>query len=537
VAGLVLGVESVPDGLAGGLLAGVNPVFGLYAYMVGTVSGALFTSSTFMTVQATGAMAIIVSDVPSVHSGEDPESALFTLSIITGVIMLVAGLLKLGSLLRWVSNAVMVGFINAVGVNIILGQLDSFSGYEAEGSNRVLRALDLLLNLGEAHGPSMLIGTVTILLIIILERTRMGALGMVVAIVATSALAIIIDRSVATLGDVTAIPGSLPLPVLPDPSLIAELIVPAAALAFVGLIQGAAISANFLNPDGRYPDASRDFVGQGVANVASGLFQGMPVGGSMSGSTLVKEAGARTKAAMVIASVVMAVCILVLGEAVAYIAMPALAGLLMLIGFRTVKPADIKAVWRTGPTQATVFAVTFTLTMLIPLQNAVLVGAGISVILYVIRQSNQVKVKEWAFDGIGRTREIDPPAEVPEQSVLVIQPYGSLFFAAAPVFESALPQVAESSRRSVVILRLRGKSDLGSTFMEVISRYAIKLRVVDSKLMIVSASPRVIEQLTITGVTDIIGIENVYPADEWLGATLARAHQDARAWIDAQTAR
>ncbi len=537
VAGLVLGVESVPDGLAGGLLAGVNPVFGLYAYMVGTASGALFTSSTFMAVQATGAMAIIVSDVPSVHSGEDPESALFTLSIITGVIMMVAGLLKLGSLLRWVSNAVMVGFINAVGVNIILGQLDSFSGYEAEGSNRVLRALDLLFNLGEAHWPSMLIGTVTILLIIILERTRMGALGMVVAIVATSALALVIDRAVATLGDVTEIPGSLPLPVLPDPSVILELIVPAAALAFVGLVQGAAISANFPNPDGRYPDASRDFVGQGFGNVASGLFQGMPVGGSMSATSLVKEAGARTKASMFIASVVMAVCILVLGEAVAYIAMPALAGLLMLIGFRTFKPADMKAVWRTGPTQATVLAVTFTLTMLIPLHIAVLVGVGISVILYVIRQSNQVKLKEWAFDGSGRMREIDPPVEVPEHSVLVLQPYGSLFFAAAPVFESALPRITESSRRSVVIIRLRGKSDLGSTFMEVISRYGIRLHAVDSKLMIVSASSRVIEQLDITGVTDIIGSENVYPSDEWLGATLARAHEDASAWIDARSAR
>ena len=73
VAGLVLGVESVPDGLAGGLLAGVNPVFGLYAYMVGTVTGAFFTSATFMAVQATGAMAIVVSDVPAVHSGDDPE--------------------------------------------------------------------------------------------------------------------------------------------------------------------------------------------------------------------------------------------------------------------------------------------------------------------------------------------------------------------------------------------------------------------------------------------------------------------------------
>ena len=109
VAGLVLGVESVPDGLAGGLLAGVNPVYGLYAYMTGTITGALFTSSTFMAVQATGAMAIVVSDVGAVHTGSDPDRALFTLAVMTGVVMLAAGIFKLGTLLRWVSTPVMVG--------------------------------------------------------------------------------------------------------------------------------------------------------------------------------------------------------------------------------------------------------------------------------------------------------------------------------------------------------------------------------------------------------------------------------------------
>jgi SulP family sulfate permease len=531
VAGVVLGVESVPDGLAGGLLAGVNPIFGLYAYMVGTVSGALFTSATYMAVQATGAMAIVVSDVPAVHSGEDPETALFTLAILTGAIMLLAGLFKLGTLLRWVSNSVMVGFINAVGVNIILGQLDSFSGYEAQGSGRVQRALDLLFHLGEAHWPSMLIGVLTIALIVALGRTRLGALGMVVAIAATSGVAAVLGPDIAQLRDITDIPRSLPLPVLPDFNLAFELLIPAAALAFVGLVQGAGISAKFPNPDGSYPDASQDFVGQGAANLAVGVLQGMPVGGSMSASSLVKEAGARSKGALILASGVMAFCVLVLGDLVGYTAMPALAGLLMLIGFRTIKPDEIKAVWRTGVTQATVFAVTFGLTMVIPLQSAVLAGAGISVILFVIRQSNSVRIKQWVLEADGRTREVDPPSEVPGNSVLVLQPYGSLFFAAAPVFERALPEVTGQSRNSAVILRLRGMKDLGTTFMEVISRYAVRLSQCGSKLVIISADDRVIEQLAITGVTALIGSDNVYPSDEWVGATLTMAYGDAMTWV------
>jgi sulfate permease, SulP family len=142
VAGLVLGVESVPDGLAAGLLAGVNPLAGLYAYLFGTIGGSLFTSSVFMAVQATGAMAIILADVPAVHEGDNTARALFTLSVLTGVVMLAAGFLRLGSALRFVSNAVMVGFISAVGVNIILGQLTNLTGYKAEGANRVIRAVN-----------------------------------------------------------------------------------------------------------------------------------------------------------------------------------------------------------------------------------------------------------------------------------------------------------------------------------------------------------------------------------------------------------
>jgi SulP family sulfate permease len=531
IAGVVLGVESVPDGLAGGLLAGVNPVYGLYAYMVGTFTGGLFTSSSFMAVQATGAMAIVVADVGIVHAAQDPGRMLFTLSIVTGVVMLLAGLFKLGSILRFVSNAVMVGFINAVGVNIILGQLDDFTGSESQGGNRVLRAFDLLRNFGEVHGPTIIIGVATIVLIVVLERTKLGPLGMVVGIIVGSALVPILGWEVAQLRDIAEIPGSLPFPVMPIFGAMPALIVPALSLAFIGLVQGAGISANFPDENGNYPDASRDFIGQGAANVAAGVFQGMPVGGSMSASSLVKSAGARSRTALLIAAVVMAVVVVVFGGAVGYIAMPALAGLLMTVGYRTIKPADIKAVWKTGMMQATVMTVTFVLTMIIPLQNAVLVGVGISMILYIINQSNRVALKRWIPDGSGNLREVEPPETVGVDEIVVLQPYGSLFFAAAPAFEELLPDVVDTTENSVVILRLRGRTDLGSTFMDVLRRYAENLTEANSKLVIISGDERIHEQLAVTRVTGAVGTENIYTSDEWVGATLKRAHNDALDWV------
>jgi SulP family sulfate permease len=533
VAGLVLGVQSVPDGLATGLLAGVNPLSGLYGYMVGTFTGALVTSSSFMAIQGTGAMAMIVADVPAVHDAGDPARALFTLSVLTGVVMLAAGLLKLGSILRFVSNAVMVGFINAVGVNIILGQLANFTGYDAQGANRVARAFDTLVSPGQLDLPTLAVGVTTIALIIVLERTRLGALGLVLAVVATSAGAAALGSGVATLNDLGVAINSLPRPEVPLLAAVPALIVPALSLAFVGLVQGASISANYPNPDGSYPDVSRDFVGQGAANVAAGILQGMPVGGSVSASALNKAAGAQSRQALVIAGLVMAIVIVAFGEIVGYVAMPALAGLLMLIGYRTIKPADLLSVWKTGIVQKAVLVVTFGLTMIIPLQYAVLVGVGLSVILHTVRQSNQITLKRWEFDTEGHILETDPPATLPANEVVILQPYGSLFFAAAPVFEAALPAVTDASRNSVVILRLRGRSDLGTTFMDVLLRYGQSLAAVASKLMVVSTNERIDEQLAVTGIADLIGPENVIRGNERLGAAVRTAHADAVAWVGA----
>jgi SulP family sulfate permease len=212
--------------------------------------------------------------------------------------------------------------------------------------------------------------------------------------------------------------------------------------------------------------------------------------------------------------------------------MPALAGLLMLVGYRTIKPADLQSVWKTGAVQKAVLATTFALTMVIPLQYAVLTGVGLSVILHVGRQSNQVTIKRWRLDPDGNLIETDPPAQLPAGEVVALQPYGSLFFAAAAALESQLPAPAGASGNSVVILRLRGRTDLGTTFMDVLHRYAQALTAAGSKLVLVSASERIQEQLRVTGVTDLIGPENIYTGDERVGATLKRAYADGTAWIE-----
>ncbi len=534
-AGLVLGVQSIPDGLASGLLALVNPVYGLYSYMTGVFTGALFTSSVFMSVQATSAMALIVASEPLVTQAPDPNVPLFTLAVLTGVLMLVAGLLKLGRLVRFVPKSVMVGFVNAVALLIILGQLDNFTGFNSAGPNRVARTFDLLRNLDQVHVPTLAAGMLTVILILTLERTRLKALGMVVALFFVSLIVPLVGADqIALARDIATIPSSLPTPVLPSLALVPALLIPALSLAFVGLVQGASISASVANPDGSYPDVSGDFVGQGAAGIAAGVLQGMPVGASMSATALVIGAGARSRLANMVAGVVIGLGILLFGWLVGLMAMPALAGLLIIIGFRTLRLGQVVTVWKTGTVQQTVMLLTFIAGLLFPLQYAVLMGVGLAVLLYVFQQSNRVRVVALRMEPGQYPVEADPPAELPGRQVTILAPYGSLFFAAAPVFNAQLPAVTDGSRNAVVILVLRGETELGSTFLEVIARYAEALRQQEGRLMLSGVAPSVEVQLERTGLLQALGRGNVFIADDRVGQALQAARDAAEQWLAGQ---
>ena len=502
------------------------------------VGATLFTSTASMAVQGTGAMAIIVADV-DLASRDDPAKSLFTLSIVTGAVMIMAGVLHFGSFLRFVSNSVMTGFITAVGVNIVLGQLDNFTGYAAEGGNRVARAFDLLFNLDNIDIPTITVGAVTVVLIVVLQRTRLGALGMVVAIGVSSALAAVFAAfgyDVALVGDIADVPGTLPFITLPVFAEIPSLLLPAVSLAFVGLVQGAGVAAAMPNEDGSPSDEAADFIGQGAGNVVAGLFQGMPVGGSMSASSLTAAAGAKSRTALLFAGATMVVVILVFSTVVELIAMPALAGLLIVVGVGTIKPSQVMAVAKTGKVPLTVMATTFVLTLIIPLQYAVLVGVGMSVVLFVINQSTHLVTKRLIIHDDGGVEEVDPPDVVPAGEVVVLQPYGAIFFASVPELLEQMPSVTETSRHSVVILRMRGADDAGSTMIDMLDSYAGELDAVDSKLMVVTDNQRVIRQLRVTGITDLIGQENIYEGTVFVGEASRRAYADALDWIAERTA-
>ena len=274
-----------------------------------------------------------------------------------------------------------------------------------------------------------------------------------------------------------------------------------------------------------------------MANIVSGLFQGTTVAGSLSATALVVSAGARSRFANIFAGLVMAVAILLFGRFVGALAMPALAGLLIVVGFRTLKPERIVMVWQTGAVQQAVMALTFFAALFIPLQYAVLLGVALAVMLYVFQQSNKVTVKAWEIGPGQYPVEKVPPSVVPADQVTTLMPYGSLFYAAAPVFSAQLPEVTDATRHAAVILVLRGQTEVGSTFLNVLTRYAEQLRQQESKLMLAGVESSVVTQMERTGILQTIGRANVFPASEGIGEALLQAVEAAEQWIATQRER
>ncbi|MFZ4701183.1 MAG: SulP family inorganic anion transporter [Candidatus Methylumidiphilus sp.] len=544
IAGLTFAVVNVPQAMAHALLAFVNPMLGIYTLMVAVPIGALFTSSVYMNVSSTAAISVAVGAALTDFPADQKMEAMIVLVLLVGVVQLLAGLFRLGFLIRFVSNSVMTGFLNGVAVLIILGQLSDLTGYRSTFSNRVAQALDLLLRIGQINVQATAIGGLALVLIVALLLTPWRRYAFIIGVVVTTVLLAILSlpamptaayfAGVPTVGDIASIDRSLPELVRPQLSLFLSLLLPAFSVAIIGLIQGAGVSQGTPNPNGRYPDVSRDFIGQGAANIATSFVGGIPAGGSISGTALTMGAGAKSRWTNIFAGLFVAVIVLLAAPLVERVPMPSLAALLIVAGYQGLRVQEAVLAWNTNKISKVVMSVTFVATLLVPLQFAILLGMAISIVLHVFRESNKVVVTQWLLQPEGFPLEQPAPKRLPSHQLTLLHVYGSLFFAAAKSMEEMLPEVGDATH-AVVAINLRGKSQIGSTFVTVLQHYSQALQNQDSKLMLVGVDPAVRDQLAKTGVLKLIGEENVFLATPQLGTALNQAVAAATAWIGRPT--
>jgi SulP family sulfate permease len=529
IAGLTAAIAGIPDGMASATLAGVSPVYGLYNLMVGTPIAAIFTSSVKMAVINASAMALVAYDALAGYSGEEQVEALVTLTLLVGLFMLLLGVLKLGWLTRFISNSVMRGFLTGIAIVIILGQLSDFTGYAIQGDNYLADVIDLLRNISQVDPATLAIGVLTIVIILILDRTPLKSFSMLIALIVGAVLVKLL--SLDTVALVGEIPEGLPRPMLPNISLIPDLLLYAIAIGIIGLVQAAGVSQGYPNPDGKYPNPDGDFRGQGIGNTIASFFQGLPIGGSVSGTALVVGAGAQSRWANIFTGIFVAIGVVLFATQIANLPMTCLAAILILAGIQAIKPVEIRKVWNTNNLSAAVFLLTLVATLFLPVQRAIFLGVLIQIFLFIFQSAERMTIMELVPTEDGDFEERPAPKALPSDRVTVLLPYGSLFFAAAIDFEEEAPSAEEANHAAVVVI-LRDRLRLGSTAIAVFERYAKAIQQNGGRLYLAMVSDSVRKQLERTGALGVIGADNVLPAGDRILASLRQAYLEAEAWLE-----
>lgn len=495
IAGLTGAIASTPQSMAFALIAGVNPMYGLYTAIVATITGAIFGHSSTMTVGTTNALALVVA---STLTGLDQAIAieqLFVLTLLVGIFHLSFGLLRIGSLVRFVSNAVMTGFIAGAALLIIFGQLRYLNGYTPAGDTSLLRVIDWLQHLHQSDVTILAASAISAVTMLAVRRTQYKTLATLIGIIVTSGIAVLAGwGDVTIVRDIAIIPATVPAPQLPQLRYAADLIPAAFAIAILGAVQSAALLNMLPEKHGQRPRINRDFIGMGIANMAGSLFQTMPACGSLSRTAVNIAAGAQTRWSNVFAGVFVALFLLVFGRLIEYVTLSALGVMLIIAATGLIRPAEIRLVWKSAPAARIAMVITFATALVFPIEYSIYAGVFISLMMYLYASSEQVNVTRLIPIDETRFRVDAVPSRLPDHEVTVLAIQGHLYFAAISRLEKLLPDPWRS-QGSVVIIRLRDCDFLASTGIHFFERYEAALRHNGGQLILTGLSHRLYTQL------------------------------------------
>jgi SulP family sulfate permease len=325
---------------------------------------------------------------------------------------------------------------------------------------------------------------------------------------------------------------------VPDFSLVPQLALGSVSVALVALAQGAGISTAVPNPDGSKASQSRDFLGEGLGNLAGSFFQSMGTGGSLSRTGISVGAGANSRWGGVFAGLWLGLILMLFGSSAEKVPLAVIGGMLVVIGIELIvaRVPSARLVIRTGAWQSiAAMALTFFSALVIPLQYTIFLGALLSLLLYVGASARKLTLQQIARleDGSWEIRAA-PEALAPNQvTVLVVQ--GLDFFAEIPTLEDQMPPARGISGAAVVLV-LRDVQRVTSTTINWLERYSQSLRDNGSVLMLADVNPAVLDTFKKSGTLDVIGAENVFPATTKVLGAENMAWNAARTWIEQRPA-
>ncbi len=393
-AGLTVAVIMLPQAVAFAFIAGLPPQMGLYAAIVASLVGGLWGSSNQLQTGPTNTLSLLVLSILL------PLAAVNTidywvlagmLAIMAGLIQLVMGLLRLGLLVNFVSESVIVGFTAAAGILIFFNQLRIIFRLSFPTTPMLYEtAQNLVINIRDVHLISLTIGLGVIVFILILRRINPRIPAALLAIVLAALVVVVFDldqRGVIVVGELPK--GLPPLSSLPLFKLgnYSKLFTGALAIAAIGLVESMSIARSVSSQTGQRLDNNQEFIGQGLANFASGMFSGYAVAGSFTRTAVNHQAGARTAVSNVFAGFIVLAVLLVFGSFAGYIPLSALAGVVILVAVGLIHREEILRIWHGVTADRVIMVITFIATLTIPLEYAVLLGILLSLGFYLLRTS------------------------------------------------------------------------------------------------------------------------------------------------------
>lgn len=451
---------AVPQAMAYAIIAGVHPQYGIYACMLPVILAALWGSSRFMAAGPTNAISMVIFStmatvsVGGVHILNLPEEVrmtyIFGLALFCGLIQVGMGLARLGDLANFISHSVMVAFTTGAALLIGMGQVKTVLGIPGPKKAGFFHQIfDVLHGLPQANYWCVGLAALTIVLAISFKRVsrRFPASLAALAVVTAIAWYFKVDQhGVRLVGIIPNVIPPLSVPPAFDLSAVRDLFMPALALALLGTVESLAIGKQLASVRNDCFDGSQELIGQGLANMAAGVTSGIPGCGSFTRSALMVTSGGRTRMGTVFSGVLALPMLFVLAPFFAWLPLPALGGILLIIAAGMIDIEAIRLCLVATRIDRIVLSMTFASTLIFDLEKAIFIGVLLSLVLFIYKTAHPRVRRLRANDPLLR----DAPAGRPDGiAVYVIE--GTLFFGAIHELERQLYEEDEEPARLVVL--------------------------------------------------------------------------------------
>ncbi|ENM5793794.1 SulP family inorganic anion transporter [Vibrio mimicus] len=514
-AGLIVGVVALPLAMAFAIASGVKPEQGIYTAIIAGIIVSLFGGSRVQIAGPTGAFIVILAGIVAEHGIAGLQIA----TIMAGFILVILGLARLGSIIRYIPDPVIVGFTSGIGVIIWVGQWRDFFGLpEIKGEHFHQKLIAIFYAFPQFHLTTTLLALLSLALVIFGPKIpKLSKIpGPLLALLVVTTLQYVIGfEGVRTIGSAFGgIPQGLPEFALPDLSLsqMIQLIGPAFAIAMLGAIESLLSAVVADGMAGTKHNSNQELVGQGIANIVAPLFGGIAATGAIARTATNIRNGGTSPIAGVMHALTLVIILLVLAPLAVNIPLATLSAILFVVAWNMSEaPHFIQLAKRAPRADVAILLLTFGLTVFADLVVAVNIGVIIAMLHFVKRMASSVEVKANGSQDMSYELAQQGKTALPrELAVYALE--GPFFFAAAETFERVMSSIQETPQ--ILILRLKWVPFMDITGIQTLEEIIQSFHKRGIKVLISGANSRVSQKLLKAGIVGLVGEQNVYPAFE-----------------------